>query len=53
MCQLYHDNTCGSINTGVTFGIRIKPCPLGFELSKLNEYHICACNKWLQNLTDE
>ena len=50
-CQLYHDNTCGSINTGVTFDIHIKPCPLGFELS--NKYHICACNKWLQNFTDE
>ena len=52
LCQLYHDNPCGSINTGVTFGIHIKPCPLGFELS--NKYHnICASNKWLQNFTDE
>ena len=50
-CQLYHDNPCGSINTGVTFDIHIKPCPLGFELS--NKYHLCACNKWLQNFTDE
>ena len=51
MCKLNHDNPCGSINNGVTFDIHIKPCPLGFELS--HKSHTCACNKWLQILTDE
>ena len=51
MCKFYHDNPCGSVNNGVTLDIHIKPCPLGFELS--HKSHTCACNKWLQSLTDE
>ena len=45
--KLYHQNPCDSLVDGVNLYIDIKPCPLGFQLSR--EHYKCTCDMWLQN----
>ena len=44
--KLYHKNPCDSLVDGVDLYISIKPCPLGFQLSK--QSYKCTCDMWLQ-----
>ena len=45
--KLYHQNPCDSLVDGINLYVDIKPCPLGFQLSR--ERYKCTCDIWLQN----
>ena len=45
--KLYHQNSCDSLVDGVNLFIDIKPCPLGFQLSR--QRYKCTCDIWLQD----
>ena len=45
--KLYHQNPCDSLVDGVNLFIDIKPCPLGFQLSR--KHYKCTCDMWLEN----
>ena len=47
--KLYHRNPCDSLVDGVHLTIDVKPCPLGFQLSRKEE--LCVCSKILQYFT--
>ena len=47
--KLYHSNPCDSLVDGVKLIIDVKPCPLGFQLSRKEE--VCACDERLQRFT--
>ena len=49
--KLYHRNPCDSLVDGVDLTIDVKPCPLGFQLSRKEK--ICVCGKILQAFTQK